>query len=308
MREKIVVVTVTFNSSNYLERLLKVLLNETINVYRIVVVDNDSKENHIRKIKELSQMSPIIDTIYLKENLGGAGGFEKGVQYTVEKYSEAQWLWLMDDDAYPKEDCLERLLDYRNLTNVGCLAPVIYGIEWEKYQLYHHKNVTKYLNDGMAVCNSISELDSYTAFETDAFVGPLIKTDVIKKIGIPDGALFIYGDDREYTYRLTRSYKMYLIKNAIIYHRDTKEDDISIWKMYYKYRNKLLFVKKYHTSFANRIIGEALVSYEMLKDFIKLFVRNKYVGYKRKFAKYLFKAFKDGILGKKGKIVDPINF
>ena len=308
MDEKVIVVTVTFNSSSYLERLLKALLNETVNLYRIVVVDNNSKQEHIDKINYLKKMSPIIDMLFLKENLGGAGGFEKGVQYALDNYSEGHWIWLMDDDAFPKEDCLENLLKYKTLNNVGCLAPVIYGVEWKKYQLYHHKNVTKYLNDGIAICESIEQLGEYTPFETDAFVGPLIKMNVIRDIGIPDGSLFIYGDDREYTYRITRKYRMLLIRDAVIYHRDTTEDEISIWKMYYKFRNKFLFIKKYRNTKIQKFIGEWLVFYEMYKEFVKLFARNKYIGNKRKYIKYLLKAFKDGVLEKKGKIVDPSNF
>lgn len=306
--DKVILVTVTFNSSNYLERLLKSLRNSTINLYKIIIVDNKSKLEHLKKIDELVNDENNIEVLHLESNLGGAGGFQKGVQHVVDNYPECDWVWLMDDDAFPKEDCLEQLLSYKNLGNLGCLAPVIYGVEWEKYQLYHHKEVTKYLNDGIAVCDLFDELPEYTKFDTDAFVGPLIRKKVIDSIGVPDGSLFIYGDDREYTYRLTRKYNMYLIKNAVIFHRDTKEDDISIWKMYYKYRNKILFIKKYSSRGWDKVCGELLVFYEMFKELVKIFVRNKYVGKKKKYVKYLFMSVKDGIIGHTGKLVDPIKF
>ncbi len=59
-------------------------------------------------------------------------------------------------------------------------------------------------------------------FEIDAnaFVGPLVSANAIKDIGIANGGLFIYGDDTEYTYRLTRKYKMIVVKSAVINHRD----------------------------------------------------------------------------------------
>jgi len=306
--DKVILVTVTFNSSNYLERLLKSLRNSTINLYKIIIVDNKSKLEHLKKVDALVNDENSIEVLHLDSNLGGAGGFQKGVQHVVDNYPECDWVWLMDDDAFPKEDCLEQLLSYKNLGNLGCLAPVIYGVEWEKYQLYHHKEVTKYLNDGIAVCDLFDELPEYTKFDTDAFVGPLIRKKVIDSIGVPDGSLFIYGDDREYTYRLTRKYNMYLIKNAVIFHRDTKEDDISIWKMYYKYRNKILFIKKYSSRGWDKVCGELLVFYEMFKELVKIFVRNKYVGKKKKYVKYLFMSAKDGIIGHTGKLVDPINF
>src|SRR5690606_27933775 len=48
--------------------------------------------------------------IRLPENTGGAGGFHEGVK---RAYNDGyDWIWLMDDDAEPLEDALEKLLPY----------------------------------------------------------------------------------------------------------------------------------------------------------------------------------------------------
>ena len=46
--------------------------------------------------------------VRMNENTGGAGGFYEGVKKGYEKGYD--WLWLMDDDGIPKNDCLELLL------------------------------------------------------------------------------------------------------------------------------------------------------------------------------------------------------
>lgn len=306
-KDKVIVVTVTYNSSNYLKRLLKSLRRSDYHIFKIIIVDNNSNKSHANAIDNMCKEYLECDLLRLKNNLGGAGGFEEGVKYAIKNYS-CDWIWLMDDDAFPRTECLSNLLKYKNLDNVGCLAPIIYGVEWKKFQLYHHKRVTKYLNDGVALTDDLSKIKNCVKFDTDAFVGPLIRARVIKDIGYPDGSLFIYGDDREYTYRLTRKYDMYLIKDAIINHRDTMDNDIGIWKTYYKYRNKFLFINKYKKGNISEKIGKILVFKEMMIDLLKVIIKNKYKNNKIKYVKYMNKALIDGLNNKTGKVVDPANF
>lgn len=43
--------------------------------------------------------------ITLPENMGGAGGFHEGIKYAFEHGFD--YIWLMDDDGFPAETCLE---------------------------------------------------------------------------------------------------------------------------------------------------------------------------------------------------------
>lgn len=46
-------------------------------------------------------------------NLGGAGGFHYGMRWAVE--ANYDYLWVMDDDCFPKTDALEKLLSADSL-------------------------------------------------------------------------------------------------------------------------------------------------------------------------------------------------
>lgn len=312
-KDRVIVVTVTYNSSHYLEKQIKAIVKSTYPVEKIVVVDNNSNKNHKIAINDLKNIFSQMDVLSQNENLGGAGGFEKGINHILEKYPDCDWVWIMDDDAYPAPDCLDRLLCNSCLPNTGCLSPMIYGVELKEYQYYHPKNASKFLNSNTAVTTNINKLDNTTSIEIDAFVGPLVKMKVVKEIGVPDGSLFIYGDDREYTYRITRKYNMYLIKNAIINHRDEvmpngQVNPKGLWKEYYHYRNNFLFIRKYKKNNVNGIVGEILLIKDAVKTTLSTIKHSCYKNYRMIRIKCIWKGVVDGFKGKGGKTIDPQKF
>lgn len=311
--EKVVVVTVTYNSSQFLRRQVESLRKSTIPVDKIVVVDNKSNDEHWDNVKKIALDNAKIDLLRQTDNLGGAGGFEKGVEYVLEKYSDYDWMWIMDDDAFPREDCLEKLLKFKDVNNLGCLSPMIYGVELKEYQYYHPKNASKFLNSNIAVTTDIKELSEITPIEINAFVGPLVKLSVVKKIGVPDGKLFIYGDDREYTYRITRSFKMFLVRDAVINHRDEVMDNgkinpKGIWKEYYHYRNSVLFIRKYKRTTLQEIIGELLLVKDAVRTSLSTLKHTRYRHYRGIRIRCVWKGLGDGLFGKSGKSIDPVEF
>ncbi len=156
--EKVVLATVTYNSSSYLERLIEAAEHQSYPLFAIVAADNASSPEHAAKIKELAGRYENIHYIRLKENTGGAGGFEAGFRYVLEHIPDADWIWVMDDDAFPREDTLKALLAHKDMPGMGALVPLIFGNELQKYQIYHHKTVSRYLNADIRVAEAEKEL------------------------------------------------------------------------------------------------------------------------------------------------------
>lgn len=227
-KDIIIVSTVTYNSNHFLRRLVEAVSKQTYTVKKVVAVDNASTQEHREKNRQLASEFPFLEIIESSENLGGAGGFEKGITYILNQRYKCDWIWIMDDDAFPREDCLEKLLEHRDLDDAGALCPLIFGVELQKFQLYHHKNKNKFLNLDIRAVNSVEEMPEIVQIETNAFVGPLVKMNVVEAIGVPDGSLFIYGDDTEYMYRISRKYKVYLVKSAVINHRDVIQKENTV--------------------------------------------------------------------------------
>ena len=74
--EKVVAITVTYNRSQTLKRCLHALLDQDRKPDHIIVVDNCSTSEERESIRTFTESNKIITVIWLKENLGGAGGFE----------------------------------------------------------------------------------------------------------------------------------------------------------------------------------------------------------------------------------------
>lgn len=247
--KKIVVVTVTYNSSHLLSNLITSLKKQTISIHKIVVVDNCSTKEHREIINRiLAENTDIVEVIWLESNTGGAGGFQTGMLYAKLHYSP-DWYWIMDDDAYPETDCLDKLLSsIDNMDNIGFVAPLIWGIDNKAFQLYHHKLFKNSLIELDTPFKCVEDITGLTRIDANAFVGPLVSKLAVESVGVADGKLFIYGDDTEYTYRVTRKLEGYLCPDAIMNHRDPIICNNTVnpkawWKDYYEYRNKILFIK-----------------------------------------------------------------
>ncbi|MCI8528481.1 MAG: glycosyltransferase [Lachnospiraceae bacterium] len=306
--ETIIAVTVTYNRAHTLRKTLSALEGQTVQINKIIIVDNHSNEENRREIAALTEGKANIDVLWMEENLGGAGGFEYGMRYGQEKY-DPQWYWIMDDDAYPRNDCLEKLLHHKGLDHLGCLAPLIWGADWREYQLYHHKSIRRFHTIDQAKFSSVEEMRSVEEIDADAFVGTLFPGDIVKQAGFPDGGMFIYGDDTEYTTRIRQKYKIYLIKDAVIEHNDPPRTSAGFgpetyWKLYYTIRNKLLIAKKYNRGWRKiaavwLLMGQSIwqVGYSLVR---KGLGRHRFLR-----MRLVVKGTWDGLTGKKGKTVEP---
>lgn len=306
----IVAITVTFNDYAYLEKAIESLRAQTIPVAKIIIVDNNSNEEACAKLRQ--QEDEQLEVLWLKENLGGAGGFEAGMQYAAKKY-DPDWYWLMDADACPRLDCLEKLIAHaKDVASPGILAPLIYGKDFQKYQLYHHKVLSRFLDRDLQKYQNVEEIPAVSEIEADAFVGPLVSREAVKQVGIADGSLFIYGDDVEYTYRVSQKLPVLLIKDAIIEHRDPSPNGQQLpngwWKDYYSIRNRIFFVREFQANRLKKAIGIALVCLRGFKYILKAGSLPVNVRLKQFRRKLLVRSLLDGIKNKRGKTIDPAEF
>jgi rhamnopyranosyl-N-acetylglucosaminyl-diphospho-decaprenol beta-1,3/1,4-galactofuranosyltransferase len=162
------------------------------------------------------------------------------------------WIWVMDDDAEPDPRCLELLLA-SGVEEAGFLAPLIVTPEGTP-EAYHHKRYARHffvreVSPDSFVPFSALDSDALIPLDANAFVGPLISRGAVRTAGLPDPGFFILWDDVEYTYRISRKLKSYLVPKARILHKDRTTAakaayaGKSDWKVYYATRNSILFVR-----------------------------------------------------------------
>lgn len=233
----IIAVVVTYNRRELLKRNIACLRLNTP-VSSIVVVNNGSTDGTGAWLDEQEDL-----TVIHQENVGGSGGFYRGIQYAYQ--AGADWIWCMDDDVFPRPDCMEYLLPYTHEPGVGILAPRrlmagrIFTNDFQKVNLsnpfasmYQQKLKKQVVNGPVDICG--------TAFE-----GLCISRKAVAEIGLPNKELFIFCDDTDYCLRaVLAGFRILYIPSALMdkekfFSNDNWEERSrkKKWKRFYQVRN-----------------------------------------------------------------------
>lgn len=103
MSNKTVVIIVNWNGARFLERCLSALMTQTVKPHEIVLLDNASTDGSLEIVRQF----PAVQIIALNQNTGYARGNNLAIKAASR---EAEWIALLNPDAYVKSDWLETLL------------------------------------------------------------------------------------------------------------------------------------------------------------------------------------------------------
>lgn len=245
--KKIFVVIVTYNRKELLLKNISSILNQSFKEKNILIIDNASTDGTYQFLKENNILeNKNIKYKKLPENIGGAGGFYEGIKFALEQ--SAEWIWVMDDDGYPEEECLEKLYNYAIEHKLHAISPLQINIS------QHDQLGFPVWVDKKQIRGSISQLDDHFFLQQEAnlFNGLLIHRSVIEKIGLPRKEFFIRGDEVEYTKRMKQANIAFgtLVNTKFFHPSDDNErvsslfgllttrDTHSDFKNYYMFRNR----------------------------------------------------------------------
>lgn len=265
MNIKTGVVILTYNRLSLLKITICKVLAQTYKPEEILVIDNastDGTRDYLNTIEGIT-------TMFLEENSGPAGGFYEGVKYFAEN-SSVDYIWLMDDDFFPFDSCLEILLENSDQESL------VYPYVREK---------------------------DFASRRQPGWWGVLLPMNIVKKVGYPRKDLFFWWEDTEYLqHRITEknNYVSRWIPAAKGVHFTKRETNYrQPWRYYYEIRNSSysrLYVKKKTWKRAYKffrswvkLCGSIILKENNKKEKMKLFLRGS----------------ADGIMKRLGKRVDP---
>ncbi len=207
---------VTYNRKELLLECLNALLAQTHPLHSVVVVDNASTDGTPELLRERGLTDrDDVRHLRLEDNRGGAGGFAAAVEAT--RAQDCDWIWLMDDDAEPAPDALERLLDAppaAQVTTVALGPKVVYatgGIDANQRGHFHRRlrplPAGEY-RDG-----------HHPSLGFLSFVGALVRISAARALDPPRAEFFVWGDDVEYSFRLRRLGDLRLVSESVMVHK-----------------------------------------------------------------------------------------
>jgi GT2 family glycosyltransferase len=108
------VIVVNWNSGPYLRKCLRAVLNQSVPIEKIIVVDNASTDASLLVTEDLL---PQVQLIQLTHN----AGFAAGNNLAVKVADGCEWIAFLNPDAFPEPDWLERLRAFKFDAGVSLL-------------------------------------------------------------------------------------------------------------------------------------------------------------------------------------------
>jgi len=206
----------TRNRKVLLVECLRALLAQTHPVDRVIVLDNassDSTAEHLRAEGLLDDRR--VELHRSEENTGGAGGYAEGIRLGIE--AARDWLWLMDDDAEPEPEALERLLSAPPAgapRTVGLCSEVVHSDG--RIDPLHRCRMARFI---VPLPQEAHRPGTYAEVGCASFVGLLVRTEAARTVGLPRAEFFIGYDDAEWSLRLRHHGELRLVPESVLVHK-----------------------------------------------------------------------------------------
>ena len=239
---RIAAVVVTYNRLPLLRQCLAAFAAQTAQNLTIFLVDNASTDGTAEAVAEMA----LPNLVYRNtgKNLGGAGGFAYGVREAALAGYDA--LWLMDDDTLPTPTALEELLradrdlqgQYGWLSS-RALAPDCTDQPMNLQRVTPYKDLPDFNGERIPAVMA-------------SFVSLFLRTETVRRYGLPIAEFFIWSDDWEYTRRISRSQPCYVVPASRVVHAMQNPGIVNIaadvparWERYrYFYRNDVVLYRR----------------------------------------------------------------
>lgn len=224
----------------------------------VYVVDNGSDDGLV-EILETSY--PWVYVRALQTNIGFAGGNNVGIQQALEDGLE--YIWLLNNDTVVDTDALS-ILDGFQDPAVGACGSKIYFMKGREYHKdrYEKKDLGKVLwyaggvidwQNMYASHRGVDEVDhgQYDEMEETPYItgcSMIVRSDVVRSIGMLDESYFMYFEDLEYCLRMhTKGFRTVYVPSSVIWHKNAASSggSGSAFHQYYQTRNRIVLGLQY---------------------------------------------------------------
>jgi GT2 family glycosyltransferase len=206
------VVVLNYNNWPETEKCLESLEALDYPEYRLVIVDNGSSDRHSR---DLAERSPALVLLQNSENLGFAGGNNRGIQYALKH--GANYVWLLNNDTRVEEGSLRALVETAQRdAQVGAVGAILLnGTGKSKIEAW-----------GGGQVNFLTGLPSHhrgrPSGRMDYLCGAslLLRCRAVEDVGMLDEGFFLYWEDTDLCFRLrAHGWKLGVAETARITHK-----------------------------------------------------------------------------------------
>lgn len=238
-------IVVTYNRLEKLKKALSYYSAQIQPPKYLIIVNNgstDKTKNFLNSWKNKPEKFKKY-VINSEINTGGSGGFYIGEKKALEL--DADWIMIADDDAYPEPNYLQGMQEYIEShldENISIVCGKV--LEQGTYDNFHRGYLVS--NWARKIKDNIPEDDFKNPYfypDFTSYVGIVVNKLKMKQVGVVRKDYFIWQDDVEHSYRLSKVGKIIGISGYQMIHDTIMDYSELSWKSYYGWRNFIDFRK-----------------------------------------------------------------
>jgi len=233
---KVTVVIVNWNGERFLERCLAALMAQTVKPHEILLVDNASSDASVGIVRRF----PFVRLMALNQNTGFARGNNLAIK---EVTVESKWVALINPDAFPEPDWLERLINAANNNPEYSFFASRQLIDGDHNLLdgegdaYHISGLVWRVGHGQPKVGASHELREIFS---PCAAAAMYRLDALKSVGGFDEDFFCYVEDVDLGFHLRlMGHRCLLVPDAVAHHigSATTGGQQSDFSVYHGHRN-----------------------------------------------------------------------
>ena len=295
MISKLTVQLLTFNGAKYIGPLFGSLKNQTYLDWELVILDNNSSDDTLTKIKkELSDFKIKYQLIEGKNNLGFAGGHN----FLFSQTAHRPYTVLLNQDMYLEKDCLEKLVAFMDEQPAAGAASAKL-LKWDfanlefttqidslGLRIFRNRRIVDLVK--IEAVNGESDTRALAVFGVSGAL-PIYRQTALEKVKFADGNIFdesyfMYKEDVDLAWRLqSAGFGAFIVPSAIAYHDRTasgpRELNDSSARVNKKTQSDFVQFYSYKNHLATLIKNERLADFLRDAPFILFYELKKIVWY-----------------------------
>lgn len=243
--------------------------------FKIVIIDNNSSDNSLAKIKEylndkqkkfayytetdltnkVGNDSGIITIVTSSLNRGYAGGNNLGISYALSQ-DDCKYIWVLNNDTEVDEYALDKLtVAISKDSTIGILgSKLIYWHDKKTIQglggkYFRWKCKTTHVESYESASKTYN--DDEISRSIDYIIGAALffNASALKKIGLFNDDYFLYFEELDICLRAKqKGYQIKTISDSVVYHKEgaTISKERSDFSEYHYLRSNKIFIRKFY--------------------------------------------------------------
>ena len=258
----VAIVICNYNKREYVISCIESILKSNFKNYDLIVVDNASTDDSVAVIRE--NYGDRLTLLVNEKNLGGSGGFNRGMAYAMSQ-KKYKYIHLLDNDVVVDADAIGKLYEFMEAhPGAGACGSLVLRMDFPETIQDYGAVISvkdfgaKALYGGEVVTSALPE---FVECDYIAACSAMYRCAALETAGLIEEDYFIYWDDIAFCWKLRLAgYPIYACAASRVLHKVGKLGRNSSFALYYFFRNKVHSIVKYCTDDEYKELAEDIVT------------------------------------------------